>query len=378
MKTMRNTITTIALCLCALLSCASLHAADASQDDEKITVPRTPSAPSVPGGISPPAGTRRSADPSAPTHVAPSKSGTVILVPPSPVTGGTAVPAPTPGPSQERTVIVPHPPGTSPADPADPAQPVVIPTIPATPVVPVLPGKTSPAEVPAIPVLPGKTAPVEIPALPVQPQTSDRILIQTPTPQVETAPQKETLAPQPASPPIVSEPGRQASPMDFLPMPTPLAPDKAQFEPESEEPTQAPLKTEQQAKPKSGDPLRIPSDAARTDDLSFLEGCWRTPSTPSRGRLPDIDWRFCFDKDGIGKRTTQLPKEGTCTGAAKGHFDTYGRLIFTSEAAYCTGSRLSISTPVVVCEKKNGTTLCNFGDPRSGSANPQTFPLIRE
>ena len=404
MNRMRKTITALALCLLAVLPGTGLVAADEPEYDEKVAAPKAPPpAPSVPGRSPSPDVPRPCGDLPVPIPAAPGRQDTVIIVPSPSDSGRTAVPMPPSTqetPAQEKTGIPPHPSGTSPPD------------------------QSSPVEIPVIPVLPDRTSPVEIPVDPVLPRLPDRTTILTPSPQQETTPDKEGIppyhtsptpespgAPQPdkqsspldfltmptpltpeetqRAPRVESEPGKQLSPLDFLPMPTQLAPDKTQNKSKAEKDTQPgkarseepkpqpPLKAEQD-KPKSGDPLRIPPESAKTGDLSFLEGCWRTPSTPSSGRLPDIDWRFCFDKNGIGKRTTQLPKEGTCTGAAKGYFDAHGRLIITNEPAYCTGSSLTIATPGVICEKKNGATLCNFGDPRKGRMNPQTFPLIRE
>ena len=314
MSKTRKTITAIVLCLYALLPCAGLYAANELHDDEKTTAPRPPSTPSVTS--------------SAPMRVVPDTSGIVVIVPQSPSTGGTVVPAPSLEPDPERTVIVPHPPGTSPGDPADLTRPAVISTIPATPVVPVLPGTISPAEIPAVPVLPGKTSPVEIPVIPVQPQTPNKTGILSPSPQRETAPQKEALAPQPASPSSVSEPGRQQTPIDFLPMPTPLAPGKTQ---------------EKQDKPKLGDPLRIPPDAAKTGDLSFLEGCWRGKWISGAPSVHES--RHCFDKNGNG---VESPIQGTTYRMhSKVSFDAQGRIIKTTAQG-----------DVTICEEEGNATLC--------------------
>ena len=338
---MRNTITTIVLCLLTLLSAPGFPAAAEPQaepqDDEKITVP----APGAPG-----------------------RSGTVILVP-------------TPSPAPGQTVIVPHPPGkTSPVE---------------IPVVPVVPDRIAPVEVPVIPVLPDKTTPVEIPVVPVLPQTPDRTTVLTPPHQQET-PQKEAIAPYSASPPpeppAVPDQGKQASPMDFLPMPTLLDPEKAQPEakPEKdkqpgktrpEEPkAQPPLKAEP-SKPKSGDPLRIPPDAAKTGDLAFLEGCWRG-TRPEYTTRRTITERFCFDKNGNAKRFIDDPqKAGKCTGDSKGSFDAQGRLNITSERAKCT--RGSAGSAHMVCEGEGNATPCSWRFPDAGGGTQSyKIPFVRE
>jgi hypothetical protein len=272
------------------------------------------------------------------------------------------------------------------------------------PVVPVLPDKTIPVEIPVIPVLPDKTSPVDIPVIPVLPQAPDRLPVPAPPHQQKTAPQKEAIAPYSASPtpdpPAVLEPGKQPSPMDFLPMPTPLVPAKTQRESKAEqdkqpgkthpeEPktqtpskpespkTQPPLKAEQ-SKPEPGTPLRIPPDAAKTGDLSFLEGCWRG-TRPEYSSKRIITERFCFDKNGIGKRTIDDPQyAGKCTGAAKGSFDAQGRLIVTSEQGYCTGGA-RWGQAHMICQGEGNSTPCfwRFPDAGGGTQNYK-IPLVRE
>ena len=368
---MRYTIIAAVLCLLALLSGAGLLAAAEPEDDEKITAPKAPPAPPVPGRIAPPEGYRRPGDSPAPTLVIPERAGPVIIVPLPP----------------EQKDIVPHPPGTRPSDQA------------------------SPVEIPVVPVLPDKTVPEEVPVIPVLPQVPDRTTAPAPPHQQET-PQKESLAPYSATPapdpPAVLEPGKQPSPMDFLPKPTLLVPDKTQQEPKAEkdkqpsaqkgkqpdkapveEPkTQAPSKPEApktqtppqtaQTKPKPGDPLRIPPDAAKTGDLSFLEGCWRG-TRPEYTSKRIITERFCFDKNGNGKRTIDDPQyAGKCTGAAKGSFDAQGRLIVTSEQGYCTGGA-RWGKAHMVCQGEGNSTPCFWRFPDAGGGTQSyKIPLVRE
>jgi hypothetical protein len=327
MNRMRNTITALVFCLLTVLSGAGLVAAAEAQDDEKITMPKAPPAPPVPGRVLP------SEETPVPTPVIPERSGTVIIVPPTP----------------EQRGIVPPPSGTSPSD------------------------KIAPVEVPVIPVLPDKTTPVEIPVIPVLPQVPDRTTVLTPALQQET-PQKGAIAPYSASPtpepPAVLEPGKQPSPMDFLPMPTILDPEKTQREPKAkkdkqptpakdkqpskarpEEPKpQTPMKAEQ-TKPEPGDPLNIPCGTAQTGDLSFLEGHWRViPTRPMAG----FSERYSFDKNGNGK-IDQRSRNNECAGSIKAGFDAQGRLVVASERVSCSRSRWRQSYLVCECMKDNST-----------------------
>jgi hypothetical protein len=320
MNRMRNTITAVVFCLLTVLACPDLLVAAEPQDDEKITMPKDPSASSVPGRIAPPG----------------------------------------------KTAVVPPPPGTSPSDKTSPVE------VPVVPVVPVQPDTTSPVEIPAVP------------AVPVLPQPPDRI-VQIPDLQQETAPQKEKTVPPDATPtpesPAELEPGKQPSLMDFL-LTTPLVPDKTPSEPMAEkdkqpskalsgeprktpdkarpeEPKVQPLPKTAQAKPKPGVPLSIPPDAAKTGDLSFLEGCWRG-NPPEFYSKRIITVRLCFDKNGNGKQLIDDPQAGQCVGATKGNFGAKGLLRFTSEKSPCTnGSAYSPTT--ITCEGEGNATVCFVG-----------------
>ena len=266
-------------------------------------------------------------------------------------------------PTPEQRGTVPHPSGTTPSVQTPP---------PAIPVVPVPPDKAVPVEIPVIPVLPDTTSPAAIPVLPVPPQAPGKTTAPAMPPhQQETKPQKEAVAPHSASPkpevPAALEPGKQPSPMDFLLMPTPLVPDKTQVD---------------QTKPAPGSPLLIPPDAAKTGDLSFLEGCWRG-TRPEYKTKRTITERFCFDKNGKGKRFIDDPQHaGKCAGASKGSFDARGRLIVTSERASCTdakGRSRRWGQAYMVCQGEGDSTPCFWRFPDAGGGT-QTYkiPLVRE
>ena len=206
------------------------------------------------------------------------------------------------------------------------------------------------------------------------------------------------------------------SPIEFLEKPTHITGEKPpETKPSSvkpkkppppikEEPiTQTPSKAEQ-TQPKLGAPMRIPPDAVKTGDLSFFEGCWKAsrPAHPSEriingrrttGFLMEllkvrdayavcgtiIKEIFCFNKDGNGKRFIEDPRNaGTCVGAAQRSFDQQGRLIITSEQAYCDkGGRWELAS--MVCEGEGDATTCFWRFPDNVKGQKlEKIPLVRD
>ena len=314
---MRNTIAAAVFCLFIVLPGASLLAADETQEDEKITMPKESLTPPFPGGISPPGGIPSSGGSPVPMPVTPGTSGTGTVIQASPDSGATTV--------------------------------------------------TKPSSKTPVQALPERGV------MPEPPQDPNGPPVQTPPPQQKTTPHEEGIAPDPdlePKPPVLDEPSKQLSRIDFLPG-TSLDPGKTQAgskaeknkQPDKVRPekpktqptlTKEPPRTAEQIKPKSGAPLHIPPDAAKTGDLSFLEGCWH-------GGCPydaTFTQRFCFDKNGSGKRTIDdQSRYGKCAGAAKGSFDAQGRLIITNERAPCT-KRGFYCSDVTTCEKKDNATSC--------------------
>ena len=233
MHSIRNTITAVAFCLLTALPAAGLAATDEPEYDEKVAAPKTPPpAPPIPGRSPSPEGARPRGDSPVPLPAAPGRPDTVIIVPSPSDSGRTTVPMPPSTqetPAQEKTAILPHPSGTIPPD------------------------QSSPVEIPVIPVLPDRTSPLEVPVVPVLPRLPDRTPVVTPSPQQETTPDKEGIPPYHTSPapesPGVPQPDKQASPLDFLPMPTQLVPDKTQSEPKAEKDTQRGKARSEEPKP---------------------------------------------------------------------------------------------------------------------------------
>jgi len=218
----------------------------------------------------------------------------------------------------------------------------------------------------------------------------------------------------------VLAPDKQASPLEFLLMPTPLPPDKTQREAKveqdkqrsktlAEDPrTQTPLKAQDpktriptktaQTKPDPRDPkslppdvaknladlsvvrdfiealMFIPPDAAKTGDLSFLEGCWCICSSlPDAGVAGDFE-RFCFDKNGNGKHTLETrsrPGVVLCASNVKAAgFDAQGRLILTFGQGDCTDALYAVCEP-----KTDARASVAAGKPRDGAV-PQVNDIM--
>ncbi|MGE9985120.1 SrfA family protein [Desulfovibrio sp. SGI.169] len=115
---------------------------------------------------------------------------------------------------------------------------------------------------------------------------------------------------------------------------TPLQPDTPKVEkprrekPKTEQPTPRPT-------PKKNEDLNIPGDAAKKNDLAFLEGCWTSEtglySHPSK---EPIIAEYCFDKNGKGRRFVRERNGQVCSGSAKARFQG-NRLLFNSDSARC-------------------------------------------
>ena len=345
-----------------LLPGAGLLAADTPQDDEKIVEPDFLQDGSAP----------------APMPHAPGRTDTILIQPPTRET-------PDPG----KVIIVPPPPVAIPPVKELPAVPPPVPVLPQTKKpdesVVLTPSPIVPP--PSVAIPPVKELPADPPPVPVLPQTQKpgESIVLTPS-QPEERPQ-QVIAPPPAEPPtpeppVGIEPSKQKSPLDFIPMPTSLTPDQTKPEPKQgnvppKDPKSKPPQPTKQAK---GAPLRIPPNAAKTGDLSFLKGCWRG-TRPEYSSKRTITERFCFsDNKGTGKRTIKDPAyAGECYGAAKGSFDAQGRLVVTSERGYCDKG-VQWGQAHMICEGSGNATPCywNFKDVGSGASQRYKIPFVRE
>ena len=130
----------------------------------------------------------------------------------------------------------------------------------------------------------------------------------------------------------VKEPKKEPEVVEPFLGETPPEPDK----PKVEKPRREKPKIEQpKPEPKKNEDLNIPSDAAKKNDLAFLEGCWTSEtglySHPSN---EPIIAEYCFDKNGKGRRFVRERNGQVCSGSAGARFQG-NRLLFDSDPARC-------------------------------------------
>ena len=137
----------------------------------------------------------------------------------------------------------------------------------------------------------------------------------------------------------VKEPKKEPEVVEPFLGETPPEPDKPKVEkPRRENPKVEQPKSEPPAPkpaPKKNEDLNIPSDAAKKNDLAFLEGCWTSEtglySHPSN---EPIIAEYCFDKNGKGRRFVRERNGQVCSGSAGARFQG-NRLLFDSDPARC-------------------------------------------
>lgn len=143
------------------------------------------------------------------------------------------------------------------------------------------------------------------------------------------------------------------------PKPEPVKPEpqkSAQVKPESKNPEPAKPEPRPQ-KVASGQGLKIPPDAAKTGDVSFLEGCWKG-YRPEYNTKRMVTERFCFDNSGVGKRTISDPAyAGNCYGATRALLSKDGVLHMSSEEAVCT-SGMEWGASDMTCKGEGEQTPC--------------------
>ncbi|MDR3363306.1 MAG: hypothetical protein LBO64_10795 [Desulfovibrio sp.] len=254
--------------------------------------------------------------------------GTVVIPPQGADSGGTVIIVPSPS-----TFVRPNDP--------QPSTPSVV--------QPITPDESRTIIVPTIPQPPSTTVVVPDKTIPVKPQTQI-----PPPPAPESAKDKKLL-----------------TPADFLPK-TPTMPEKDK---------KAEKTTPDQPKKKSakGDTLKIPPDATKARDLSFLEGCWRgqLSGTRNKGKTSEqLGSRFCFDKNGHGKHILRDLKEN-CVGSANGSMGADGTLRVDFGDMYCPSGEAwhPLGSKYMTCKNVGGQTQCVWHYPGSTDT---TGPFYRE
>ncbi|MBD5641839.1 MAG: hypothetical protein HDQ91_05425, partial [Desulfovibrio sp.] len=143
--------------------------------------------------------------------------------------------------------------------------------------------------------------------------------------------------------------------------------------PEKKAHSSAPEKKAAPAKPKPGQELRIPPEAAKTGNLSFLEGCWQG-TRPEYFSKRTIRECFCFGANGkTGKRRVIDPSYNRmCIGSTHATLSANGVLSVSSSGAACNdGERWGQAE--MVCRNSGPKTPCSwvFRDAQNGRQSYQ-------
>lgn len=146
---------------------------------------------------------------------------------------------------------------------------------------------------------------------------------------------------------------------------------------EKKQPEQKKPEKKTPARPRAGEELRIPPEAAKTGNLAFLEGCWQG-TRPEYFSKRTIRECFCFNAGGkTGKRRVYDPSfNRMCIGSSHATLSN-GVLSVSSSGAACTdGERWGQAE--MVCRNSGPKTPCSwvFRDARNGRQSYQ-IPFVR-
>ncbi|MCR5257330.1 MAG: hypothetical protein K6E40_04140, partial [Desulfovibrio sp.] len=104
--------------------------------------------------------------------------------------------------------------------------------------------------------------------------------------------------------------------------------------PKPEAKPEAKAEAKPQPAPRRGEDLKIPEDAARRNDLSFLKGCWVSDTGLHNNHGVPIVGEYCFNGRGGGTRFVREPNGQRCSGRVQARF-TGGGLHIDSQEAPC-------------------------------------------
>jgi len=191
------------------------------------------------------------------------------------------------------------------------------------------------------------------------------------------AEEKPLEAPAPQPKPEEPGPAQSLTPGAFLPKSEPGSPKpvlKAEAKPEAQpkappakakapekkpkepvKPPEEPVKPKKDTASRPGDQIMIPDSACEKHSVEFLEGCWRSELTLSDGTREIL--RFCFDKNGVGKRIdTKVKTKRICVTSVKAAWSG-NDLSLSFGTFYCSDSRLGYDRPIV-CNGCGDNTHC--------------------
>lgn len=157
----------------------------------------------------------------------------------------------------------------------------------------------------------------------------------------------------------------------------PTTPEKGKAQTMTKNPEKAQKTPAKTVRQKPGEALRIPPEAAKTGNLSFLEGCWQgtRPEYYSKRIIKEC---FCFGENGgSGKRRIFDGPKRMCIGASSAHLSANGVLSVTSNGAACNdGERWGSAE--MVCRNSGPRTPCSwvFTDANNGRQSYE-IPFVR-
>ena len=108
--------------------------------------------------------------------------------------------------------------------------------------------------------------------------------------------------------------------------------------------------------PQKGSAMQIPEEAAKNNDLSFLEGCWRSSSVLFNRSGERIEAEYCFKSNGKGRRRIK-EKRDRCSGSIKAKFSG-STLVISADEAECR-SGVIYAPQRVKCKGNGSTTRCS-------------------
>lgn len=158
------------------------------------------------------------------------------------------------------------------------------------------------------------------------------------------------------SAPVPPPPPAQASPP--VPGTPPAEP------PPATPPSETPPPVTPPVPPPAGPPLEIPPEAARSGDVGFLDGTWRS----QRGLVDNVtgeslEQRYRFGKDGAGEAIVRRSDGVECRGPVRGRF-VDGRLVLEEEGSLTCPDGRTYDRAVTRCERTaSGVTVCRGVNP---------------
>ena len=193
-----------------------------------------------------------------------------------------------------------------------------------------------------------------------------------PQPKAEIPPVPEPVVPEQPEPPSLADlmPTTPEPPVE-QPKEKPKPQEKPQEKPKPQPQEKPQPKEDPKPRPLAkGEDLRIPPDANKNNDMSFLEGCWDSDSGLYSTKTGEpIKVKYCFDGNGNGSRAITKSETGErCTGSVRAKFDSSGRLHMEADGAPCAKGGSFVPHSVDCTQGGAGKAEC-YGQERGGLHN---------